>query len=94
MRRGGPSEVRRRDRATDDAWIRAFLDVAPFGFLATVGDGRPYLVANLFVYDPDRHVIYLHGAPVGRTRTNLTWSGPVCFSAGVMGRFLPAREAL
>lgn len=91
---GGPGEVRRRDRAMDDAWIRAFLEAAPFGFVATVGGGRPYIVANLFVYDPERHVIYLHGAPVGRTRTNLAQRSPVCFSAGVMGRLLPAEEAL
>ena len=33
------SSVRRRDRGKDEAWVRAFLHQAPFGFLATVGEG-------------------------------------------------------
>ncbi|HSR42465.1 MAG TPA: pyridoxamine 5'-phosphate oxidase family protein, partial [Longimicrobiales bacterium] len=65
------SRVRRRDRAMDDAWVRAFLEAAPFGFLATVADGQPFLNSNLFVYDPDRHALYLHTARTGRVNENL-----------------------
>lgn len=70
-----PHRVLRRDRATDDGWIRAWLEEAPFGVLATVADGRPFLNPNLFVYDPAAHAIYLHTARVGRTRSNVEEGG-------------------
>lgn len=88
-------DMRRRDRGKDDAWIRAYLQAAPFGFLATVGDGgQPYLNSNLFVYDGDAHCIYLHTARQGRTRSNVDAHEKVCFSVAGMGRMLPASEAL
>ena len=41
------AEVRRRDRAvTDDGWIRGLLHRAPFGTLATVRDGQPFVVGE------------------------------------------------
>lgn len=93
-----PATVRRRDRAvTDEVWIRAFLHAAPYGALATVHDGRPFLNSNLFVYDEARHALYLHTARVGRTRANVdagAAGAPVCFGVFAMGRMLPADEAL
>lgn len=86
--------MRRRDRAKDDPWIRQFLRTAPFGFLATVADGRPFLNSNLFVYDESAHSIYLHTARTGRTPANVKRGGQAAFSAAVMGRLLPAQEAL
>lgn len=78
--RPGPAreELRRRDRSKDDAWIRAFLRRAPFGFLATTGEGRVWLNSNLFLFDDrggaDR--IYLHTARTGRTPAQVeAWSG-------------------
>jgi nitroimidazol reductase NimA-like FMN-containing flavoprotein (pyridoxamine 5'-phosphate oxidase superfamily) len=96
---GAPTAVRRADRAVDDdAWIRATLDAVPFGTLATVADGRPFLNANLFVYDAGAHAIYLHTARVGRTAANVDAGAPagadVCFGVFRMGRLLPAPEAL
>jgi nitroimidazol reductase NimA-like FMN-containing flavoprotein (pyridoxamine 5'-phosphate oxidase superfamily) len=96
---GAPAAVRRADRAVeDDAWIRATLDAAHFGMLATVADGRPFLNANLFVYDPEAHAIYLHTARVGRTAANVDAAAPAgapaCFGVFRMGRMLPAPEAL
>jgi len=88
------SHVRRRDRAKGDAWVRAALDRAPYGFLATVKDGQPFLNSNLFVYDETEHVIYMHTAHIGRTRTNLEAEERCCFSIATMGRMLPAPEAL
>jgi nitroimidazol reductase NimA-like FMN-containing flavoprotein (pyridoxamine 5'-phosphate oxidase superfamily) len=91
------AHVRRRDRAIDDdAWIAAALRDALVGRLATVHDGRPFLNANLFVYDPDRHAIYLHTARRGRTRDNVESAhpAPACFEISEMGRILPAEEAL
>jgi len=88
------TEMRRRDRGKDDAWIGAYLQSASFGFLATVNDGQPFLNSNIFVYDPDRHAIYLHTNRTGRTETNLSEPVQVAFSTAVMGRLLPADEAL
>ena len=94
-----PTAVRRADRAiTDDGWIREQLRTAPYGTLATVHDGRPFLNSNLFVYDEGRHALYLHTARAGRTAANVEAAGeegaPVCFGVFAMGRLLPAPEAL
>ena len=76
------SRLRRRDRGKDDAWVRSFMEQAPYGYLATVGEGgQPYLNSNLFVYDADRHCIYLHTHRTGRTRDNLSGAQKVAFSA-------------
>ena len=89
------STVRRRDRGKDEAWVRAFLHRAPYGFLATVGeDGQPFLNSNLFVFDEPRHCIYLHTHRTGRTRDNMGAAGKVSFAVAAMGRLLPAPEAL
>lgn len=88
------TRMRRHDRAMDDAWIRAFLERAPSGVVATVRDGQPYLNTNLFVYDASGHSIYLHTARTGRTRSNIEEDGRVAFTAFEMGRLLPAAEAL
>jgi nitroimidazol reductase NimA-like FMN-containing flavoprotein (pyridoxamine 5'-phosphate oxidase superfamily) len=89
------SRLRRRDRGKDEAWVRAFLRQAPWGYLATVGEGgQPYLNSNLFVYDEERHCIYLHTHRTGRTRDNVDGADRVAFSAAAMGRLLPAPEAL
>lgn len=91
------SRVRRRDRAVDDdGWIRDALRDVPVGRLATVHEGRPWLNANLFVYDEGRHAIYLHTARRGRTRDNVEAASPApaCFEISEMGRLLPAAEAL
>lgn len=87
--------LRRRDREKDEAWKGAFLQHAPWGFLATVGDdGQPFLNSNLFVYDAERHCIYVHTHRTGRTRDNLAKRDKVAFSAAGMGRLLPASQAL
>jgi nitroimidazol reductase NimA-like FMN-containing flavoprotein (pyridoxamine 5'-phosphate oxidase superfamily) len=89
------SALRRRDRGKDDAWVRAFLHAANYGFLGTVGeDGQPFLNSNIFVFDEDRHCLYLHTHRTGRTRDNLDAREKVVFSAVGMGRLLPAAEAL
>jgi nitroimidazol reductase NimA-like FMN-containing flavoprotein (pyridoxamine 5'-phosphate oxidase superfamily) len=65
------------------------------GFLATVGEGgQPYLNSNLFVFDEERHCLYLHTHRTGRTRDNVAAHDRVTFSAAAMGRLLPAPEAL
>jgi nitroimidazol reductase NimA-like FMN-containing flavoprotein (pyridoxamine 5'-phosphate oxidase superfamily) len=89
------SDVRRRDRAKEDDWVRAFLGRATHGFLATVDErGQPFLNSNLFVYDPREHCIYVHTHRTGRTRTNVEAHDKVAFGVATMGRLLPAPTAL
>ncbi|MEO2158222.1 MAG: pyridoxamine 5'-phosphate oxidase family protein [bacterium] len=93
--RDSRSQVRRRDRGQEDTWIRDFAKCSSYGFLATVDeDGQPFLNSNLFVYNEDRHCIYLHTHRTGRTKDNLSEPQQVVFSAASMGRLLPAPEAL
>jgi nitroimidazol reductase NimA-like FMN-containing flavoprotein (pyridoxamine 5'-phosphate oxidase superfamily) len=92
---GPVSHVRRRERAvTDEGWIRNLLHRAPFGTLATVQGGQPFVNLNIFVYDEAANVLYLHTARTGRTRTNVEAEERVCFGIGEMGRLLPAPRAL
>ena len=78
------SALRRRDRGKEEPWVVDFMKRAPYGFLATVGEGgQPYLNSNLFVYDEDKHCIYLHTHRTGRTRDNLEASEKVAFSVAV-----------
>lgn len=86
--------MRRRDRARDDAWIRAFLHSGAWGALATISEGQPFINTNLYVFDEDAHAIYLHTARIGRTRSNVERGDPVCFSVSEMGRILPNEIAL
>ena len=84
----------RKDRAQNDAWIKAFLQRVPFGMLATEAEGQPFLKPSLYVYDEAEHAIYIHGALVGRMRSNIEANPRVCFSIAEMGRLLPADTAM
>jgi nitroimidazol reductase NimA-like FMN-containing flavoprotein (pyridoxamine 5'-phosphate oxidase superfamily) len=89
------AQVRRTDRAvTDDAWIRDLLQRAPFGTLATVREGQPFVNMNIFVYDAEANALYMHTARAGRTRSNVDAEERVCFCVAEMGRLLPAPTAL
>lgn len=86
---------RRADRTIrDDDWIKTFLKHADWGVLATSLDGQPFVNSNLFVYVENAHALYLHTATEGRTIENLRANPRVCFTAGQMGRLLPAKTAL
>ena len=90
-----PNRVTRKDRAVDDdAWIKAALRRAPMGYLATLHGEQPFINSNLYVYDEQAHVIYMHTAKVGRTRAAVESAERVCFTVTSMGRLLPAPEAL
>jgi len=91
---GTRAHVRRKDRAVDDdAWIAAFLKQSPFGAMATVHEGQPFINANIFVYDEAEHAIFMHSARTGRTSANASAPARVCFSVSDMGRLLPADTA-
>lgn len=88
------THIRRQDRSIEDqAWIEAFLQRAPFGMLATSMQEQPFVHGNLFAYDAQRQVIYLHSANEGRTIDNVGLNPKVCFSVAEMGRLLPHSQA-
>ena len=93
-----PNHIRKRDRAVeDDTWIRSFLRTAPYGVLATLHEGRPFVNSNLFVFDESAHALYLHTARVGRMAANVRAGEEgvaTCFSTFKMGRLLPAATAV
>ena len=91
---GALNEIRRKDRARDDAWIKAFLQSAPFASLATVCQGQPFIVMRNFAYDEAARAIYLHGAVEGRFIENIRADGRVCFSVGEMGRLTTGKRAI
>lgn len=84
----------RKDRAKDEAWIKAFLKRVPFGTLATEYQGQPFLKPTLFAYAEQENAIYIHGALVGRMRTNLEANPRLSFCVAEMGRLLPADTAM
>lgn len=89
------THMRRSDRAVgDEAWIKALLQRAPIGVLATVHADQPFLNTNLFYYAEAEHAIYFHTARMGRTRANVEIAERVCFTVFEMGRLLPAATAL
>jgi len=84
----------RKDRAKDDAWIKAYLKRVPFGMLATEYEGQPFIKPTSFVYDEAEHTIYIHGALVGRMRANLEVNPRISFCIAEMGRLLPGDTAM
>jgi nitroimidazol reductase NimA-like FMN-containing flavoprotein (pyridoxamine 5'-phosphate oxidase superfamily) len=88
------NNLRRKNRAQDEAWIEEFLLNAPEGTMASVHEGKPYLVTRNFAYDENRRALYMHGALKGRTFEHVQMNNLVCFTAYEMGRLLPAARAM
>lgn len=89
------TKIRRQDRAiVDDTWIADFLQKANYGVFATCKDGQPFTVARNFAYDPQRHVIYFHGARKGRTFENVGEGTLVNLNVSEMGKLNPGKRAI
>ena len=88
------NEIRRKDRAKDEEWIKEYLNKASFASIATIHEEQPFINNNIFVYDEEENCIYFHTAKEGRTRYNIDMNTKVCFSVCEMGRLLPADVAL
>jgi nitroimidazol reductase NimA-like FMN-containing flavoprotein (pyridoxamine 5'-phosphate oxidase superfamily) len=85
---------RRLDRAMpSEAHIEAFLESAPFGFLATSVEDQPYISPKLFWYEKTTRRIYFHSAISGRTHDDILRNPQICFSAAELGRMLPSESA-
>ena len=88
-------EIRYSPKAVaDEEWIESFLARRPKGVLGLVDDGSPYVVTQLYVYDPDVKAILVHGANSGRTRDIVSAEGgaEACFTVSEMGRLIPAEK--
>ena len=88
------NQLRRKDRGKDDAWIAAFWQRVPFGVLATEWQGQTFQKPTLFVYAPEEHAIYFHGALEGRLPQNVQANPRASFCAAEIGRLLPADTAM
>jgi len=90
---------RRRDRSKDESWIREFLVRGEAAVLAAVLEGIPFCLPRIYVYDPNRNAIYVHGAFGGQTGQVLGGGDSekgvaMALTVFEMGRLLPADEAL
>ena len=88
------TRIRRHDRARDQAWIRNFVQRAPYGTMASSADGQPFLVTRNFAYDPQAHAIYMHGAKQGRTFENVGAGTPANLNVSEMGDWIVADRAM
>ncbi|MBP7690918.1 MAG: pyridoxamine 5'-phosphate oxidase family protein [Anaerolineales bacterium] len=89
-----PNAQRRPKNARDDAWVRAFLERAEIGHVATGWGDQPFLTPTTFWYDAAGHQIAFHSNVVGRVRANAEQQDRVCFETSTFGRFLPSNIAI
>jgi uncharacterized protein len=86
---------RRTEMAIEDvSWIEDFLINAPFGVIAFIQDGQPYLHTNLFAYEIDKKAIYMHSGHHGRMPAAVSDELQACFTVAELGRMLPASKAM
>jgi nitroimidazol reductase NimA-like FMN-containing flavoprotein (pyridoxamine 5'-phosphate oxidase superfamily) len=78
----------------DDMWIRAFLQDARIGHIASEQEGQPFLNPSTFWFDEENHQIIFHSNVAGRIRSNIESNSRVCFEASELGKMLPANVAL
>jgi len=78
----------------DGRWIRAFLQDARIGHIASVQEGQPFLNPSTFWFDEENHQIIFHSNVAGRIRSNIESNPRVCFEASELGKMLPANVAL
>lgn len=88
-------EIRYAPKAVDDEeWIESFLLRRPTGVVGLVDDGAPYLVTQLYVYDPGENAVFLHGANAGKTRDIVERGdgADACLAVSETGRFIPSER--
>lgn len=90
-----PTAFQRRPHLTrDDEWIRAFLQEARVGHIASSVDGQPFLNPTTFWFDEQNHQIVFHSNLAGRIRSNIESNPRVSLEASELGRLLPSNVAL
>ena len=90
-----PTTFQRRPHLTrDDGWIRAFLQEARVGHIASCVDDQPFLNPTTFWFDEQNHQIVFHSNLAGRIRSNIESNPRVSLEASELGRLLPSNVAL
>ncbi len=87
-------QQRRGHLKQSDDWIRDLIKRLPLGHFATRWDDQPFVHPMTFVYNEDKHCIYMHGSTVGRRRANTDRHEKMSFCATEMGQLLPSNRAL
>jgi len=78
----------------EDDWIRAFLQEAKVGRIATSFDGQPFITPSMFWFDEKNRRIFFHSNIAGRVRANIENNPKICLEASEMGKLLPSNVAL
>ena len=78
----------------DDGWIRAFLQEAKVGHIATSVEGQSFINPTTFWYDEENHQIVFHSNAAGRVRSNIESNPKVSMEASELGKLLPSNVAL
>ena len=90
-----PAAFQRRPHLTrDDEWIRAFLQKARVGHIASALDNQPFLNPTTFWFDEQNHQIVFHSNLAGRIRSNIESNPKVSLETSELGKLLPSNVAL
>ena len=90
-----PTAFQRRPHLTqDDEWIKAFLQEAKVGHVATSIDGQPFINPTTFWFDEENHQIVFHSNVAGRIRSNIESNPKVSLEASELGKLLPSNVAI
>lgn len=87
--------IRHQGKAVEDqVWIREFLADQETGVLGLVDEDVPYLVTQLYVYNPEEGAIFLHGALEGREYdiVNNADQLQAAFTTSKIGRYISAEK--
>ncbi|PHZ86650.1 pyridoxamine 5'-phosphate oxidase family protein [Paremcibacter congregatus] len=88
------AQQRRGQLKQDDAWISDLIQRLPLGHFDSRWDDQPFVHPMTYVYNVEKHCIYMHGSTVGRRRANTERHEKMCFCASEMGQLLPSNQAL
>ena len=84
----------KEDEVSDEKWIAALVSRSTFATLGTVFNDQPYVTPITFVYDPERHALFFHGAKAGRLRANIHFNNRVSVSLVESGDIFSHVEAI
>lgn len=83
----------KEDQVEDQDWITDLVVRCVYGALGTVYKDQPYVTPVTYVFIPENHSIYFHGAKTGRLRANLHFNNKVSFSLVEVGEVFSHDEA-
>lgn len=81
------------DEVEDQEWIIDMVNRCVYGTLGTVYKDQPYVTPVTYVFIPDSHSIFFHGAKTGRLRANIHFNNMVSFCLVEVGEVFSHKEA-